>query len=132
MSNSSHSTNNTSNPKLTAQQQRVLFEKATEAPFTGTLLHNQDQGTYGCANCGQQIFSSKDKFDSGTGWPSFSDVTDQGKVKLIKDNSHGMTRTEVVCAHCGGHLGHLFDDGPSPTKKRYCINSCSLEFGKKG
>ena len=115
---------------LTAEQKKVLLEKGTEAPFTGKLLHNKKDGTYGCAACGQQIFSSSAKFDSGTGWPSFSDVMDKGKVKLIEDRSHGMTRTEVVCANCGGHLGHVFNDGPSPTRKRYCINSCSLEFGE--
>ncbi|MFA4819544.1 MAG: peptide-methionine (R)-S-oxide reductase MsrB [Candidatus Aenigmatarchaeota archaeon] len=114
--------------KLTPEQRRVLIEKGTEAPFTGKLLKNREKGTYTCAGCGSQLFSSETKFDSGTGWPSFYDVA-KGNVKLIEDNSHGMHRTEVVCAKCGGHLGHLFNDGPHG--KRYCINSCSLGFRKK-
>lgn len=119
------------NPKLTDDQKAVLFDKATEAPFTGKFLHNKEQGMYVCANCGAELFSSATKFDSGSGWPSFYDVVSNGSVKLLPDNSHGMARTEVVCANCGGHLGHLFDDAyDQPTGHRYCINSCSLDFKK--
>jgi len=123
---------------LTPQQYEILRMKGTETPFTGELLHNKDSGMYNCAACGEQIFSSDTKFDSGSGWPSFYDVAEQGKVKLVEDKSHGMTRTEVVCANCGGHLGHLFDDGPKTTQSgeactglRYCINSAALKFDKK-
>ncbi len=117
------------NPNLTDEQKAVLLEKATEQPFTGKFLHNKDSGMYTCANCGQELFSSDTKFDSGSGWPSFSDVTKSGAVKLIDDNSHGMHRTEAVCANCGAHLGHLFDDGPEEAGgKRYCINSVCLDF----
>ena len=112
--------------KLTSEQYRVLREKATEAPFTGALLHNKGSGMYTCAACGSQLFSSDVKFDSGTGWPSFTDAL-PGAVEFHKDISHGMARTEVTCSKCGGHLGHVFDDGPKG-KPRYCINSCSLNF----
>ncbi|MEK6967758.1 MAG: peptide-methionine (R)-S-oxide reductase MsrB [Nanoarchaeota archaeon] len=115
--------------KLTPQQFKVLREKETEAPGTGELLHNKEKGMYNCAGCGQQLFSSDTKFDSGTGWPSF-DKAIPGAVKEIEDLSHGMRRLEAVCSICGGHLGHLFDDGPSGSKMRYCINSCSLNFKK--
>lgn len=116
------------NPQLTKEQKEVLFNKSTEQPFSGKLLHNKEKGVYTCANCGNEIFKSDTKFDSGSGWPSFYDVIEQGKVKLIEDKSHGMIRTEVVCANCGAHLGHLFDDGPEPTGQRYCVNSLSLNF----
>ena len=116
--------------KLTKEQYKVLREKATEAPFTGHLLKNKESGMYVCAGCDSELFSSEVKFDSGTGWPSFYDAK-KGAVKFIEDRSHGMKRTEVVCAKCGGHLGHVFDDGPAPTKQRFCINSCALDFKKK-
>jgi len=116
---------------LTAEQFNVLRKKATEAPFTGKLLHNKNTGAYLCAGCGAEVFSSDKKFDSGTGWPSFSDTVKKN-VEARKDTSHGMQRTEVLCKRCGGHLGHVFDDSPLPGKKRYCINSCALDFKKKG
>lgn len=117
--------------KLTSEQYRVLREKGTELPFSGALLNNKDEGVYRCAACKTPLFSSKTKFDSGSGWPSFWDAVDDSKIRLVADDSHGMHRTEVQCATCGGHLGHLFDDGPGPTGQRYCINSVSLDFTKQ-
>lgn len=115
--------------KLTPEQYHVLREKGTELPFTGKFLLNKEKGIYVCAACGAELFSSDTKFESHCGWPSFYEA--KGNITLKKDTSHGMTRTEVLCKKCGGHLGHLFDDGPKPTGKRFCINSLSLDFKKK-
>lgn len=118
--------------KLTPEQYRVLREKGTEAPFSGQLLHHKDKGAYHCVACGAELFTSGAKYDSTVpglqGWPSFADVARTGAVKLVPDNSFGMQRTEVVCATCGGHLGHLFDDESAPTGQHYCINSVCLDF----
>lgn len=115
--------------KLKLEQYHILREKGTEMPFTGKLLHNKENGMYTCAGCGAELFPSDAKFDSGTGWPSF-DRANMENVELKKDFSHGMIRTEVICKKCGGHLGHVFSDGPTETGKRFCINSCSLDFKK--
>jgi peptide-methionine (R)-S-oxide reductase len=116
--------------KLTPEQYAVLRQKGTEAPGTGKLLHETQDGMYRCAACGQALFASDTKFDSGTGWPSF-DQAIPGSVKLVEDTAHGMARTEVVCTNCGSHLGHVFDDGPTQTGKRYCINSVCLDLEAK-
>ena len=116
--------------KLTSEQYRTLREKATELPFSGKLLQNKEKGVYVCAGCGAELFSSDTKYDSGCGWPSFY-AANKEKIELKEDVSHGMTRIEVLCKKCGGHLGHVFDDGPQPTGQRYCINSAALEFAKK-
>ena len=119
------------NPDLTNEQKAVLFDKATEAPFSGALLYTFDTGDYTCANCGSILFTSDTKFDSDCGWPSFDQAV-KGAIKTEADNSHGMVRTEIMCAHCGGHLGHVFDDGPKDTTGlRYCVNSLSLQFTPK-
>jgi len=113
---------------LTPEEFHVLREKGTEHPFTGKHLHNKKKGVYVCAGCGNELFSSDKKFDSGTGWPSFWAPIAEDKVELEADNSLGMQRTEVLCNQCGGHLGHVFDDGPKPTCHRFCINSVALRF----
>ncbi|MFH0853411.1 MAG: peptide-methionine (R)-S-oxide reductase MsrB [bacterium] len=116
--------------KLSPEQYRILREQETEQPFTGELLHNKEAGRYACAACGQELFHSGKKYDSGSGWPSFYDVLEQGRIEFRDDCSMGQVRFEVVCKKCGSHLGHVFDDGPEPTGKRYCINSASLNFKK--
>lgn len=119
--------------KLTPEQYAVLREKETEAPFTGKLLENHETGDYKCAACGSVVFKSDTKFESGSGWPSFYDPANTEAVKLIPDDSHGVHRTEVVCANCGSHLGHVFADAyDQPTGQRFCINSAALDFDKKG
>ena len=116
--------------KLTPDQYRVMREKGTEKPFTGEYYHSNEVGTYVCAACGNELFTSETKFDSGTGWPSFTDPANRSHVELREDQSHGMVRTEVVCGKCGAHLGHVFDDGPGASGKRYCINSVCLDLKK--
>jgi peptide-methionine (R)-S-oxide reductase len=113
---------------LTPDQFRVLRHAGTELPFNNKYYKNKKKGEYLCAGCGARLFSSEDKYDSGSGWPSFSRALNEGVIELRRDTSHGMDRTEVLCRRCGGHLGHLFDDGPRPTGQRYCMNSASLQF----
>jgi peptide-methionine (R)-S-oxide reductase len=117
--------------KLTKEQYNVLREKGTEAPFTGKYVNNHEKGVYKCAGCGAPLFSSEDKFNSGTGWPSFYKPMSKENIAEEEDRSHGMNRTEVLCKNCGGHLGHVFEDVPKNKGCRYCINSISLEFEKK-
>ena len=116
--------------KLTPEQYRILREAGTEAPFSGALLGNKDEGIYRCAACGEPLFESGTKYDSGSGWPSFTAPAGEKAVEELTDQSHGMSRTEVRCAKCEGHLGHVFPDGPGPEGLRYCINSASLQFDK--
>jgi peptide-methionine (R)-S-oxide reductase len=116
---------------LGATRYAVLREKGTERAFTGQYYDHHEAGAYACAGCGEALFDSEAKFDSGCGWPSFSSPAAAERVEEVFDGSHGMARTEVMCARCGGHLGHVFDDGPAPTRLRYCINSASIDFKKK-
>jgi peptide-methionine (R)-S-oxide reductase len=117
--------------QLDAQAFEVLRQHGTERPFTGKLLDNHDEGSYVCAGCGLELFASETKFESGSGWPSFYAPLKPDSVATTEDVTYGMRRVEVHCPRCGGHLGHVFPDGPKPTGQRYCINSCSLEFKKK-
>lgn len=120
------------NPDLSEEQKKILFSKGTEAPFTGKFLHNKLSGMYTCANCGAELFSSDTKFESTSpgliGWPAFNDIKDEASINIVDDFSLGMARQEIVCANCGVHLGHLFDDSSSKTNKHYCVNSLCLDF----
>ncbi|MGA9283808.1 MAG: peptide-methionine (R)-S-oxide reductase MsrB [Solirubrobacteraceae bacterium] len=137
MTNNINTHNETANPRvektdrewreqLTPAQYEVLRQKGTERPFTGSYVDEKRDGTYRCAGCGAELFSSQTKFESGTGWPSFTEPADRANVELLDDHSFGMHRIEVNCAACGGHLGHVFPDGPGQSGERYCVNSCSL------
>lgn len=117
--------------KLTKEEYQILIEGRTERAFTGKYLNNKGGGIYVCAGCGKELFSSKDKFDSGSGWPSFTKPIKNSNIDAKPDQTFGMMRTEIICENCGGHLGHLFDDGPKPTGIRLCVNSASLKFKKK-
>lgn len=116
--------------QLTSEQYRILRQKGTEAPFTGKYNLHFEKGNYQCAGCQQKLFESSSKFDSGCGWPSF-DTSIKGTVEYVLDKSHGMLRTEIICSNCGGHLGHVFNDGPTKTGTRYCVNSVSINFNSK-
>jgi len=116
--------------RLGPERYYVLRQAGTERAWSGELLDNHDDGIYRCGACGAELFRSDDKFESGSGWPSFTQPASEGAVELVDDSSHGMVRTEVRCARCGSHLGHVFDDGPQPTGERFCMNSLSLDFDK--
>ncbi|WP_271781953.1 peptide-methionine (R)-S-oxide reductase MsrB [Aquimarina algiphila] len=116
--------------ELTEEQYRVLRQKGTERPFTGEFNIHFDKGTYECMACHVALFDSTTKFDSGCGWPSFDEAI-EGSIEYVRDTSHGMVRTEILCANCGSHLGHVFDDGPTASGQRYCVNSVSIDFDKK-
>ena len=118
--------------ELSRERFQVLRRQGTEPPFTGAYTHSKADGIYRCGACGNELFSSESKFDSGTGWPSFTEPAVADAVELHEDRSHGMVRTEVTCARCGSHLGHVFNDGPPPTGERHCLNSVSLSFARQG
>lgn len=118
--------------QLTPEQYEVTRKAATERPFSGEYVHTDEDGTYRCVACGNELFSSDTKFDSGSGWPSFYEPADSDAVELRTDTSHGMRRVEVVCARCESHLGHVFEDGPDPTGQRYCMNSLALDLERDG
>jgi peptide-methionine (R)-S-oxide reductase len=128
MSTNMHKTEQEWRRELSPERYQVMRQKGTEPPFTGEYTYSKEEGVYRCGACGAELFRSDAKFDSGTGWPSFTEPAVGENVELEPDYSHGMVRTEVKCARCGGHLGHVFDDGPAPTGKRFCINSCALDL----